>query len=375
MKAAVLGSGLMGSVIAWDLARAENVDGVVVADIDSDKLEKVKRSGGKKLSTEIVDARDSAKLSRFIKGFDVVVSALPHGSLHAADVVAVKTGTKMVNIAFEDEQMELDSEAGKNESLLIPGCGVAPGLGGVLLAQGARELGGATEGHIMVGGLPQKPRPPFGYRLVFSVVGLLKEYTDEARIIRNGKLVKVKPFEEVKKVEFPAPIGSCEAFYTDGLATLLYSMKGLKELDEMTLRWPGHAEKIKFLVDAGFLSKQSVKVAGREIAPIDLAAAVLSKEFSGGDPEDMTVMRVEVRGPVGGITFEVVDYYDPKNRVTSMGKTTGYTGSVVAQMVGSGEVKGKGVVPPEVALGADAVGKLIAELAKRGVEISERQGP
>lgn len=365
----------MGSVIAWDLARAENIDGVVVADIDPERLVKVKKAAGKKLSTEVVDVKDRVKLSRFLKGFDVVSSALPHGSIHSADVVAVKIGAKMVNIAFEDEQMLLDSEARKNGSLLIPGCGVAPGLGGILLAQGARELGGATDGHVMVGGLPQRPRPPFGYGLVFSIVGLLREYTDEARVVRNGKVVKVKPFDELKTVEFPAPIGTCEGFYTDGLATLLYTMKGFQELDEMTLRWPGHAEKMKFLVDAGFLSKRTVRVGGKEIAPFDLASALLSRELSGGDPEDVTVMRVEVRGPAGGITYEVFDYYDRKNKVTSMGKTTGYTGSIVAQMVGSGEVKGKGVVPPEVALGGEAVGKLIAELAKRGVKISERQGP
>jgi len=373
MKAAVLGSGLMGSVIAGDLARADSVDGVVVADIDPEKLARVKRSAGKKLSTEQLDVRDTAKLSRFLKGFDVVASALPHGSLHSADMAAVKMGAKMVNIAFEDEQMELDAEARKNGSLLIPGCGVAPGLGGVLVAQGAREIGGATEGHIMVGGLPQKPKPPFGYRLVFSVVGVLKEYTDEARIVRNGKVVRVSPFDEIKSVEFPAPIGACEGFYTDGLATLLYSLKGYKELDEMTLRWPGHAEKMKFLADAGFFSKKPIKVGGNEVSPMDFSAALLQKELSGGDPEDVTVMRVEVKGHSGQIVYDIVDYYDPGNKVTSMGKTTGYTGSIVTQMVGSGEVKGKGVIPPETVLGAEAVEKLIAELAKRGVKISARQ--
>jgi len=365
----------MGSVIAWDLARAENVDGVVVADIDPEKLVRVKKAAGKKLSTEQLNVNDAPKLSRFLKGFDVVASALPHGSLHSADVTAVKAGARLVNIAFEDEQMQLDSEAKKSGSLLVPGCGVAPGLGGILVAEGARELGGATEGHVMVGGLPQKPRPPFGYGLVFSIVGLLREYTDEARIVRGGRVVKVKPFDEVKRVDFPAPIGTCEGFYTDGLATLLYSMKGFKELDEMTLRWPGHAEKIKLLADAGFLSKQRIKVGEVEVSPHDVSAALLSKELSGGDPEDMTLMRVEVRGSAGQIVYDIVDYYDPKNRVTSMGKTTGYTGSIVTQMVGSGEVKGKGVIPPEVALGSEAVGKLIAELAKRGVKISEKQVP
>jgi lysine 6-dehydrogenase len=372
MKVAVLGSGMMGSVMAWDLARSEGVDEVVVVDIDQERLKNTKRHGGKKISTEVLDVKDGAKLSRFLKGFDVASSALPHGSVHSADVVAVKAGAKMVNIAFEDEQMLLAPEAKKSGALLIPGCGVAPGLGGVLVAQGARELGGATEGHIMVGGLPQRPVPPLGYRLVFSMVGLLREYTDIARVVRNGKVVKVKPFEELKVIEFPEPIGRCEGFYTDGLASLLYSMKGVKDMDEMTLRWPGHAEKMKFLVDAGFLSKQTMAVDGQKVSPYDLSSALLNRLLNKGAREDVTVMRVEVRGPKGKMTYDMMDFFDSQYDVTSMGKTTAYTGSIVTQMVGRGEVKGKGVIPPESALDAGAVTTLLRELVKKGVRVTEK---
>ncbi|MDA4137273.1 MAG: saccharopine dehydrogenase NADP-binding domain-containing protein, partial [Thaumarchaeota archaeon] len=193
MKAAVLGSGLMGSVISWDLSRSADVDEVVVADLDPARLKALKRRAGKKLGTEVVDVKKAADLARFLKGFDVVASALPHGAVHPADVVAVKNGVKMVNIAFEDEQMELDAAARKSGATLIPGCGLAPGLGGILLAHGAEMIGGATSGRILVGGLPQKPVPPFGYKLVFSVIGLLREYMDDARVIRDGKVVTVRP--------------------------------------------------------------------------------------------------------------------------------------------------------------------------------------
>jgi lysine 6-dehydrogenase len=364
---------MMGSVIASDLARSADVDEVVVADIDQDRLKRVKRLGGRKLSTESVDVKNGARLARFLKGFDVVSSALTHGSVHPSDVVAVKNGAKLVNIAFEDEQMQLDAEAKKRGALLVPGCGVAPGLGGVLLARGAQELGGATEGHIMVGGLPQKPIPPFRYRLVFSMVGLLREYTDVARIVRGGKVVKVRPFDEITTVEFPAPIGKCEGFFTDGLGSLLYTMKGFRELDEMTLRWPGHGGMMKVLVDGGFLSKDKVSVDGVEISPFDLTAAVLSGQFSRGGPEDVTVMRVVVRGSAGQITYDLVDYYDKNLGVTSMGKTTGYTCSIVTQMVGRGEVKGRGVLPPETALDGRSIERLTSELGKRDVRISARR--
>jgi lysine 6-dehydrogenase len=372
MKAAVLGSGLMGSIIAWDLARSPRTDKVVVADIDGEKLAALKRRiGGKKLSVEVVDLRDEAKAERFLDGFDVVASALPHGVVHPADVAAVKAGARVVDIAFEDAQMGMDRDARKHAALLIPGAGLAPGLGGILLAHAVRTLKGADEGHIMVGGIPEKPLPPFDYRLVFSVVGLLREYIEEARVFRGGELVKIPPFSKVEKVEFPEPIGTLEAFCTDGLASLVYTMRGMRILDEKTLRWPGHVEKMKVLMEAGFFSKDKVDVAGTPVSPLDVSYAVLARKLSEGDPHDVTVMRVIAKSASQETVYEMVDRYDDKNGITSMGKTTGYTASIIAQMAGSGELGSKGVVPPETAVRGSRVGKLLSELNRRGVVISE----
>jgi len=375
MRAAVLGSGLMGSVIAWDLARSEGVDSVVVADIDPERLKSVKkRASGKKLSTELLNLKDRRKVFSFLNGFDVAASALPHGIVHPSDVAAVEAGAKLVNIAFEDEQMALDSQARKTGAVLIPGCGVAPGLGGVLLAHGLEQIGGGDEGHILVGGLPQKPLPPFDYRLVFSIVGLLREYIDDARVFRNGKLLKVRPFSTVESYEFPAPIGKLEGFCTDGLASLVYTMKGMKTLDEITLRWPGHAEKMGLLMESGFFSREKVKAGDVEVSPLEVSWTVLGKKLAEGDPKDLTVMRVIAKGRKGSVVYDMVDRFDEKNGVSSMGKTTAYTGSIVTQMLGSGEVKGKGVIPPEVAIRGKVVEKLLSELGRRGVKVKRSAG-
>jgi lysine 6-dehydrogenase len=371
MKAAVLGSGLMGSVIGWDLARSKGVDEVVVADIDRNRLADVKRrTPGWKLSTEVLDIKDTKKVVSFLKRFDVAASALPHGIVHHSDVAAAEAGTKMVNIAFEDVQMGLDPKAKKSGALIIPGCGVAPGLGGILLAHGLTLLGGGDEGHILVGGLPQKPTGPFEYRLVFSIVGLLREYIEEARVVRNGRMVKVMPFSSVESYDFPEPIGRLEGFPTDGLASLVYTMKGMKTLDEITLRWPGHAEKMNLLMESGYFSREKVKAGGTEVSPLDVSYAVLGEKLAEGDPRDMTVMRVIAKGKKGTVTYDLVDKYDEKNGVTSMAKTTAYTGSIVSQMLGAGEISGKGVVPPETAIQGKKVESLISALGRRGVRIS-----
>jgi len=370
MRTAVLGSGLMGSVIGWDLARSKDVDEVVVADIDPARLEAVrKRAPGKKLSVETLDIKDRKRVVRFLKRFDVSASALPHGIVHHSDLAAVQAGAKMVNIAFEDEQMALDGAARKSGAVLIPGCGVAPGLGGILLTHAFRELGGGDDGHILVGGLPQNPRPPFDYKLVFSIVGLLREYIEEARVVRNGKMVKVMPFSSVETYDFPPPVGRLEGFPTDGLASLVYTMKGMRTLDEITLRYPGHAEKMNLLMESGFFSREKVKAGEVEVTPLEVSWQVLGKKLSEGDARDLTVMRVMANGKKGKLVYDMVDMYDEKNRVTSMGKTTGYTASIVTQMLGSGEISGEGVIPPEDAVKGRKVDELIEELGGRGVEI------
>lgn len=365
----------MGSAVAWDMARSHEVDSVLVGDLDEVRLQQVRRRCGKRLNIDRLDVTDSSSLRNFMKGYDVVVSALPHGAVHPADATAVKSGAKLVNIAFEDEQMDMNDIARKNGALLIPGAGLAPGLSSILAAEGARELQDAQEGHILVGGLPQEPLPPLKYRLVFSVKGLIREYLS-ARVIRGGKVENVVPFDVIEHHRFPMPIGLLEAFYTDGLGSALYTMRRLSILDEKTLRWPGHGERIRFLRDSGFFSEEQVEVAGTRVAPIDFTSQLLYKLLNRGDPKDVTVMRVDVLGAREGkrtkIRFEMVDYYDDENGITSMGRTTGFTAAIIARMVGSGELAGRGVFGPESVLDRPKVAKLVRELARRGVKITRR---
>jgi len=185
--------------------------------------------------------------------------------------------------------------------------------------------------------------------------------------------VKVMPFSTVEKVRFPAPIGTLEAFCTDGLASLVYTLPNMRVMDEKTLRWPGHADRMNILLESGFFSKDKIQVGDAEVSPLDVSYSVLGKKLREGQPEDMTVMRVEAKGRSGGVAFDMVDRYDKVNGVTSMGKTTGYTCSIVTQMIGRGEIQGKGVVPPESAVTGNQVGKLLSELSRRGVRVTEKR--
>lgn len=371
MKVGVLGAGMMGSSIASYLAFSGDVDHVTIADISEERLENLKKMSKKKIRLERLDVAREDQTVEFIKGHDVVASALPHGFVHIANLACIRAGGKMVDIAFEDQQMELQDRALKTNSLIIPGCGLAPGLSGILLYTGALLTEG-KKGTILVGGLPKKREPPFYYRLLFSVVGLLREYLSYARVIREGRIVRLRPFDKIIKVRFPKPIGVCEAFYTDGLGTLIYSLGGMDEVSELTLRWPGHAERFKFLIDAGFFDRRKIMTPSGEISPYEFMKHFLEIKLSQGEPEDITILRVKVGGKKGLFTATLIDSYDKKRKMTSMARTTGFTCASVVRMIGNGQINLKGIVPPEKAVSGKNFETLIDDLKTENINIKIR---
>src|ERR1044072_7174306 len=131
----------------------------------------------------------------------------------------------------------------------------------VLAMHGAREVDQLDEIHIRVGGLPQNPRPPLDYQIVFSVEGLINEYVERARVIREGQLVEVESLTELETLDFPDPYGRMEAFQTSGgTSTLPETFAGrVKELDYKTIRYPGHCARFRLLLALRLATSETVE--------------------------------------------------------------------------------------------------------------------
>jgi len=375
VRVLVLGCGKMGSAIAMDMAQSDEVSKVVLGDFNEKKTEQLAaRLESDKVSGQRVDVMDQQATKKLMKNVDIVVNALPYEISFLAGKTAVEAGVHLVDLSYEEQHWKLDTPAKEAGVTLVPDCGVAPGLANVLAGYGVSLMDEAEEIHILCGGIPQKPVPPLGYRIVFSTQGLVDMYCEKARIVMNGKIVEVDTLSGLEKVEFPG-VGELEAFYTDGLSTLLRTMKGkVKNMDEKTARWPGHAEKIRAFRDTGFFSTEPIQVDDVKIIPRKVAVSILDKTIRLGGEEDVTVLRVDVTGKKDGNkvehSFVMVDFFDKQRRVTSMARTTGYTASIVGRMVARGDIKERGVVPPEIAL----VGKFkrfTSELADRGIRVQE----
>ena len=379
MKLAIFGAGLMGATIALDLVKSKQVDHVTVYDLDPRRLRILtRRVDSAKLSAKVHDVRRSSATAQLLKEFDVGIGALPHGLSEYAIRSAIAARVNFVDLIFgwRFGQAEINSACKGRGITVIPACGLAPGLSNILAMKAAEQMEEVHEVHIKVGGIPEKPKPPLNYRIVFSFQAVLDEYLRKARIIRNGRIIDVPSLSGLEMVNFPAPIGRCECFFTDGLSTLLQTIRKTRQMDEKTIRWPGHADQIRTLIDCGLLETRPVIFHNKPIMPREFVSNILSRKLTLGEERDLTLLRVEVSGKRHGRKtrrrYQMIDHYDSRHRITSMARTTSFPCSIAAQILASGRVQQKGLVPPEIAFRGDLRDEMLDYVGRRGIIIESR---
>jgi len=377
LKAVVLGCGLMGSVVARDLSRSVSVNEIAVFDTSLANLRRIE--GVPKVRPVVGDVCNADFIMQRVKEFDVAIGALPFSIDEKAVEAVARAGVSVVDLidGLTHGRSEIDSIARKNGITILPACGVAPGLTNILTMHAVDSLDKTNEVHIKVGGLPQKREPPLNYRVTWSLEDVIEMYTRPARIVQNGELTEVEALTGLEKVTFPPPIGECEAFYTDGLSTLPSTIRNVDYMDEKTIRYPGHADEIRTLIQCGLLDPKPIEFAGVQVSPREFTTKVLASRLTAGDGKDLTLLRIDVKGSKEDHqvihTFEMIDYYDEREKTTSMARTTAFPASIAAQMVANGEVGEKGIVPCELAFRGDRFTKFMKELNARGINIRARR--
>ncbi len=372
-KIAVLGTGLVGSLMAKELA-ADGRFEVTAHDRDERALGAL--AGRPRLATRRSDLSDPAEVSRAASSADVVVGAVPGLLGHAALRVALEARRPIADIAFAPEDpLALDPLAKRAGVPAIVDCGVSPGLSN-LAAGRAESLLDETESiAIYVGGLPIPRTRPFEYRIVFSATDVIEEYTRPARIRENGQVVVRPALSEPEEVVV-AGIGTLEGFNTDGLRTLLSTSKA-PNVREKTLRYPGHAALMRVLRDAGFFSESPVDLGGVRVAPRALTEKLLFDAWRRPEgEEEFTFLRVVCQGRSGGrrvtLTYDLLDRTDRATGASSMARTTGFPCVVAAGWLAEGRFAEPGVFPPErLGRRPDLWGAMLEALAARGVSFTE----
>jgi saccharopine dehydrogenase-like NADP-dependent oxidoreductase len=373
LRVIVLGCGKIGSVMARDFSESNRGAEVVLADRSEERAREA-AAGIEGAGWVALDTADRLELVRALKGFNLVLGALPGDYGYGALEASVEAGVDMVDVSYTPEiPLGLDGPAKEADVTVIPDCGVAPGLSSILVGRAASRLDRVESAHILVGGIPETPVPPLGYTITWSAEGLIDEYVREVSVVEGGRVVHVPALSGLEEVEFPG-VGRLEAFYTDGLRTLVDSLPGVDSMYEKTLRYPGHVEGVRLLRELGFFDEEPLEVEGRKVSPRLLTARLLERSLRRPEVGDLLAMIVEVRGKASGeasgYSYYVLDRFDRAGGVTAMARTTAYTASTVAGMLAGGAIEEKGVVPPErLGMNEGVAEGLLSELGKRGVNV------
>ena len=381
MRVLVLGAGRMGLGAAYDLAHnSEGVELLTIADVDEGRARAVAetlRDG--RVRPAQVDVEDRARVVELMRGHDAALSCVTYFHNLGLARAAIEARTHFCDLGGNntvvDAELALDEEARAAGVNVVPDCGLAPGMVSVLAAHGAARFSQLEEIHIRVGGLPQQPRPPLDYQIVFSVEGLINEYVERARVIRDGELVEVESMTELESLDFPAPYGQMEAFQTSGgTSTLPETFLGkVRELDYKTIRYPGHCERFKLLIDLGLAASEAVAVGDVQVSPRRLLGELLNRHLPADEP-DLVFIRLEFAGELAGgggakrLRYDIIDRFDPRTGLSAMQRTTAFPASLVAQMMAQGLTTRRGAVPQERCIPPDA---FVAALAARGIRIDE----
>lgn len=365
-KVIVLGAGLVGKAMAADLATTFDV---TAADISTDALSSVASHG---IKTTQVDFSDQEKLVSIVREFDLVVGAVPGFMGYNTVESVIKAGKNMVDISFfPEDPFLLDELAREHNVTVVTDCGVAPGMGNIILGSHNKSME-VIDYECLVGGLPVVREWPYEYKAVFSPIDVIEEYIRPARYVQNGSVVVKEALSDPELIHFPGT-GTLESWNSDGLRSLIKTMPGIPNMIEKTLRYPGCIEYLRVLRESGFFSYDPVEINGVQVRPIDVTARLLFPKWKLQPGErEFTIMRIRISGKENGVKrnyeYNLMDYTDEKSGTLSMARTTGYTCTAAVHLVAEEKFKRPGICPPEY-LGEDPdhFQFILDYLARRGV--------
>lgn len=347
MKIAVLGAGMVGRAIATDLSKVFNVFSFDISEANLALL-----SAKTNVNCKQADLLNYDEYNKMFGSFDMIVSAVPGFMGYKTLETIIGLKKNVVDISFfPEDALELDALAKENNVTAIVDCGVAPGMSNLILGRYNEEMT-INSFECLVGGLPKQRIKPFEYKAPFSPIDVIEEYTRPARYVENGFVVTKPALSDAELLNFDH-VGTLESFNTDGLRSILFTMKHIPNMKEKTLRYPGHIALIQALQQSGFFSEDEIDIQGKKIKPIDLTSKILFDQWKlMPSDEEFTIMTVLIKGKKNNedITVEYLlfDEYDAETQTASMSRTTAYTCTAAVNLLAQKLFDEKGIFPPEL---------------------------
>lgn len=376
---AILGSGMQGTAAAYDLARNADPSGIHMGDVSLEQAQRnadrVNQLVGRTIChAHQVDALDPEALGHFLEAIDVVLSCVPYWMHPRIAAVAIRHKTNMVDMGGDTavawETLKHDEQAKMEGVAIVPDTGLAPGLVNDLGNYLMEQFDETESVKLYCGGLPQNPKPPFNYKLVFNVEGLVTEYSHCADVIRDGKVHQVDTLSELEVIHVDG-LGEMEAFTTSGGAsTAPFTHEGkLGTYEYKTIRFPGHCERMRIFKDYGFWDHDPVKTRSGEAIPIEVFHKLMGEALRDPSDKDQVIVRGVGIGTKNGqrktIQLDIHEKHDDATGFTAMERLTGFSTATYAKHLADGHCE-PGCHRYETAMKGV---KFVEEIQKRGIRV------
>ncbi len=339
MRILIIGGGRIGLAVAGLLAGA-NEHEIEVADATREALEQAEKRG---FRVRHLDGAKLTECAEALSGFDLVVNAAPARLAGTIGAAALQAGIHYLDTGEDIDAIKALAIASATSKVILPGCGLSPGLVANMAAELVDALDGPIDMVVRVGGLPVNPSNGFGYGFTWDVDGLISEYTDECQGIVEGQLVSMAPLQQHET--FVLNGRPYEAFSTAGglgdLCTALHHK--VRNLSFKTIRYPGHLTLARFLFeDLGLKRRRR-----------DLLRTVL--RFGVPDiVQDVVIIFISVRGQLQGVPAERSYvrkiYHEPMRSrfpVSALSYTSAAHVCTMIDLIDQGHVQGGGIVRHE----------------------------
>ena len=387
IRVLVLGLGLQGKAVVHDLEQGDLVSEIVVADMEPDAARGyLERKGYRRSRAVALDAAREDQLLELIRSVAprVTICMLPPDFNYPVARAALTAGSPFVSSSYTGRVAELDGEARAKGIAILPEMGMDPGIDLVLGRLAVDELDVVHGMYSYGAGLPEPDCAgdnPLHYKITWTFDGVLKAYKRPARVLRGGREAVI-PGEQIFRDEHGhtievAGLGPLEA-YPNGDAIHYIQVFDLgsevRDMGRFALRYPGHRRFWSVMAELGFLDDTLLRVDGGAISPRQFLVRHLTPKLQfAPDERDMVVLRVSAWGLKDGrqrrVTYNLIDYRDLTTGLFAMNRTVGYTTSIGARMMLTGQITAAGVLSPT----RDVPPKdLLRELKARGMKLDHQ---
>jgi saccharopine dehydrogenase-like NADP-dependent oxidoreductase len=398
-------AGKMGRAVVAYLANDPEVVSVGLLDIHTNALKSLQEADpSKKLKSHFIDVEKIDELKEVIRQYDVAVVTLPNRRLsYKVMEAAIDARVSLVDVieeyhrkpdnnetegfvipsqfrSSEEYGEQLHEKAIRNDVLILDGMGFAPGLSNITTAYGISQLDSCETAIARVGGIPNIEccdKHPLRYMTTWSLEHVLREYSVTTQIIRNGKIVEIPALSDMECFKF-TEFGidqNLECAVTPGMPSFIFTHPNLKYFAEKTVRWPGHFQGVRTLIECGLFDEEQVDFNGVKISPRQFFLKIINPLLAPGDNEgDICVMYNTITGQKDGNPSRV-EYFmweDARDDFSAMARVTGFPAAIGAKLVASGKIDLRGIRAPEECIAGVNYTRFIEELEKKDILIKAK---